>query len=350
MFSDRERRHMRTNPVRVPVQEREVGEWSDSNSSSTTSSPESNGQSKSSRDHEAKMISMKLRRFYAYWGLKEAYIKMVGEGLLASWLRELEFLGVHAPPPPASREQDARSSTASSYGARNSSVTHNKIGSHGKTLPASADANAHRKPFAPMPPSLPALGKTPQKGTLSTSKMNGGGAFEERKSVAGVTPLDTITSHRRKASIPSADMYAQRKASISSPDATKPRALFSPTNNLTNNFILARPQELMHLSHFPESPSNHHPEPQETAKFTPPDQAEHGMTTLLHGKRVRDVQIELVAYDEDFMIATAIRGVKEREVQGEAGIMGEGNGWWLRLDFENDIRPCAEGRCSCLDQ
>jgi 4'-phosphopantetheinyl transferase len=41
----------------------------------------------------------KLRRFYTYWSLKEAYIKMVGEGLLASWLRELEFFDVHPPVP-----------------------------------------------------------------------------------------------------------------------------------------------------------------------------------------------------------------------------------------------------------
>lgn len=40
----------------------------------------------------------KLRRFYTYWSLKEAYIKMVGEGLLASWLRQLEFLRQPANP------------------------------------------------------------------------------------------------------------------------------------------------------------------------------------------------------------------------------------------------------------
>src|SRR2546421_1918132 len=44
--------------------------------------------------------SAKLRRFYTYWSLKEAYIKMVGEGLLASWLRELEFSDIVPPPLP----------------------------------------------------------------------------------------------------------------------------------------------------------------------------------------------------------------------------------------------------------
>lgn len=39
----------------------------------------------------------KARRFYTYWALKEAYIKMVGEGLLAPWLEDLEFRNVPVP-------------------------------------------------------------------------------------------------------------------------------------------------------------------------------------------------------------------------------------------------------------
>lgn len=42
-------------------------------------------------------IDWKARRFYTYWALKEAYIKMVGEGLLAPWLRQLEFKDVPVP-------------------------------------------------------------------------------------------------------------------------------------------------------------------------------------------------------------------------------------------------------------
>lgn len=38
-----------------------------------------------------------LRTFYAYWALKEAYAKMTGEGLLADWLKELEFRNVNVP-------------------------------------------------------------------------------------------------------------------------------------------------------------------------------------------------------------------------------------------------------------
>lgn len=46
-----------------------------------------------------------LRMFYTFWALKEAYIKMTGEALLASWLRELEFTNVIAPAPLDTAEQ-----------------------------------------------------------------------------------------------------------------------------------------------------------------------------------------------------------------------------------------------------
>lgn len=48
--------------------------------------------------HGMTVSDQKARRFYVYWALKEAYIKMVGEGLLAPWLRELEFRDVPVPP------------------------------------------------------------------------------------------------------------------------------------------------------------------------------------------------------------------------------------------------------------
>lgn len=43
------------------------------------------------------VIAAKLRRFYAFWALREAYVKMTGEALLASWLKDLEFKNVRAP-------------------------------------------------------------------------------------------------------------------------------------------------------------------------------------------------------------------------------------------------------------
>ncbi|KAK3693701.1 hypothetical protein B0T22DRAFT_476524 [Podospora appendiculata] len=43
----------------------------------------------------------KLRAFYALWALREAYVKLTGEALLAEWLRELEFRYFHPPRPTA---------------------------------------------------------------------------------------------------------------------------------------------------------------------------------------------------------------------------------------------------------
>lgn len=44
------------------------------------------------------IIDAKLRNFYAHWCLKEAYIKMTGEALLADWLCDVEFRRVRPPP------------------------------------------------------------------------------------------------------------------------------------------------------------------------------------------------------------------------------------------------------------
>lgn len=44
-------------------------------------------------------IRAKLRHFYTHWCLKEAYVKMTGEALLASWLKDLEFRNVQVPVP-----------------------------------------------------------------------------------------------------------------------------------------------------------------------------------------------------------------------------------------------------------
>lgn len=48
---------------------------------------------------EDDLVRYGLRLFYSYWALKEAYIKLTGEALLADWLRELEFTNVVPPDP-----------------------------------------------------------------------------------------------------------------------------------------------------------------------------------------------------------------------------------------------------------
>lgn len=40
------------------------------------------------------VIDAKLRRFYAMWCLREAFVKMTGDALLAPWLKELEISDV----------------------------------------------------------------------------------------------------------------------------------------------------------------------------------------------------------------------------------------------------------------
>ncbi|KAK4199779.1 hypothetical protein QBC40DRAFT_340240 [Triangularia verruculosa] len=54
------------------------------------------------------LVDGKLRAFYALWALREAYIKLTGEALLAEWLRELEFVSFRPPRPTESWEVPAR--------------------------------------------------------------------------------------------------------------------------------------------------------------------------------------------------------------------------------------------------
>ena len=53
-------------------------------------------------------IRAKLRHFYAHWCLKEAYVKMTGEALLADWLQDLEFRNVQVPLPRSQLPSEVR--------------------------------------------------------------------------------------------------------------------------------------------------------------------------------------------------------------------------------------------------
>jgi 4'-phosphopantetheinyl transferase len=48
---------------------------------------------------EETIVRFGMRLFYSYWALKEAYLKMTGDALLAPWLRTLEFSNVIPPDP-----------------------------------------------------------------------------------------------------------------------------------------------------------------------------------------------------------------------------------------------------------
>lgn len=60
------------------------------------------------------LIDAKLRRFYTFWCYKEAYIKLDGEALLATWIPQLEFKHVRAP----TAGTPARCSTHGVWGER----------------------------------------------------------------------------------------------------------------------------------------------------------------------------------------------------------------------------------------
>ena len=58
--------------------------------------------------NEDEEIRAKLRHFYAHWCLKEAYVKMTGEALLAPWLKDMEIRNVQVPPPLSQTKQEHR--------------------------------------------------------------------------------------------------------------------------------------------------------------------------------------------------------------------------------------------------
>ena len=75
---------------------------------------------------------------------------------------------------------------------------------------------------------------------------------------------------------------------------------------------------------------------------------ETGIQVWLHGEKVSDVRIEIVAFERDYLIATAGRGEGFGHPTG-AGTetMAEWDAF-RRIDLEADILPCATGNCQCL--
>lgn len=78
-------------------------------------------------------------------------------------------------------------------------------------------------------------------------------------------------------------------------------------------------------------------------KWTPAARAVRSMKASLHGQLLEDVALSLVAFEQDFLVATSTHGVQD-------ATEGTPQERWIRLDIERDIRSCAEGKCKCLDQ
>ncbi|KAJ9492954.1 hypothetical protein VN97_g285 [Penicillium thymicola] len=67
-----------------------------------------------SKDNEEVLAAYGIRLFYSIWALKESYLKMTGDGLLATWIKDLEFTNVIPPEPVRKFESTGRSPTAPS--------------------------------------------------------------------------------------------------------------------------------------------------------------------------------------------------------------------------------------------
>ncbi|GES66221.1 4'-phosphopantetheinyl transferase NpgA [Aspergillus terreus] len=83
------------------------------------------------------------------------------------------------------------------------------------------------------------------------------------------------------------------------------------------------------------------PEPRAERPYT-------GVRTWLYGKLVEDVRVEIEAFEDDYLIATAARGGKVGSAASGGGEGVDGWGALRRITIE-DVAPCARGQCQCLD-
>lgn len=145
MFSARERHDMQ----HTPITSLDINPSSQSQLSTAT--PTNTNIESNLLTEEAQSLA-KLRRFYTYWSLKEAYIKMVGEGLLASWLRELEFTDVVAPPFPGPVPNSDESQSEDAWGP----TIHSATGDN----PSSFKISLRQQPVHDISMTLAAYGST----------------------------------------------------------------------------------------------------------------------------------------------------------------------------------------------
>ncbi|KAK7756556.1 hypothetical protein SLS62_001392 [Diatrype stigma] len=95
------------------------------------------------------VVDSKLRHFYTLWCLREAYVKMTGEALLAPWLKDLNFMRFKAPAPGRAEDSNGDGSgggRAIPPAGEDEAVTTHEILFHGKELD---DANVCIRSLGP---------------------------------------------------------------------------------------------------------------------------------------------------------------------------------------------------------
>lgn len=77
-----------------------------------------------------------------------------------------------------------------------------------------------------------------------------------------------------------------------------------------------------------------------------------GVRTLLHGKLVEDVRVEIVAFGREYLIATAVRGAGIGAGSHVLDGVESADPWESleSIDIDKDITACATGLCHCLEQ
>ncbi|KAL9610342.1 MAG: hypothetical protein Q9167_004940 [Letrouitia subvulpina] len=61
-------------------------------------------------------VKAKIRHFYAHWCMKEAYVKMTGEALMAPWVQQMEFRNILDPMPAGQSLLSAEGRTNGDWG------------------------------------------------------------------------------------------------------------------------------------------------------------------------------------------------------------------------------------------
>lgn len=92
------------------------------------------------------------------------------------------------------------------------------------------------------------------------------------------------------------------------------------------------------------------PEPSQESPWSQPYTA---IKTWLRGELMEDVRIEVVAFGDEYLVATAARGAGigavSRALGGGLGVDSI-DPWQAlkKVDIEKDITACARGSCGCL--